>query len=54
MHVADTEQVQLDFYQLKDVSRTLFDQLKESRDKNAQPVSQAYFEEAFSKCFLPQ
>ena len=33
MHVVDTERVELASFQLKGIARTLFDQLKEGRDK---------------------
>ena len=33
MHVVDTERVEVAPYQLKGITRTLFDQLKEGRDK---------------------
>ena len=42
-HVFDTYQVELSAYQLKNVARTLFDQWKESRAKNAPLASWACF-----------
>lgn len=47
MHVVDTKRVELSIYEFKDVSRTLFDQLKEGKDKDASLASWACFEEAF-------
>ncbi|WMV38353.1 hypothetical protein MTR67_031738 [Solanum verrucosum] len=47
MHVADTERVELAAYQLKNIARTLFDQWKEGRVKDAPPASWACFDEVF-------
>ena len=47
MHVVDAKRVELNAFQLKNVARTWFDQLKEGRDKDAPLPSQGYFEEAF-------
>ena len=35
MHVVDAKRVELNAFQLKNVARTWFDQLKEGRDKDA-------------------
>ena len=47
MHAIDIEIVELSAYQLKNVSRTWFDQWKEGRDDDATHPSWAYFEKAF-------
>ncbi len=54
MHVADTEWVEIAAYQLKDVSRTWFDQLKKGRNEDAAHLSLDYFEEAFVRHFFPR
>lgn len=47
MHVVDAESVKLDTYQLKDISRILFEKWKKDRDDEAPPASWECFEEAF-------
>lgn len=54
MHIADTERFKLVGYQLNSVSRTWFDQWKESRAEGAPPASWAYFEEALLGRFFPR
>ena len=54
MHVADDELVELVAYQLKNVSRTWFDQWKKGRAEGAPTASWAWFEEAFLGHFFPQ
>ncbi|KAH0693675.1 hypothetical protein KY285_020772 [Solanum tuberosum] len=54
MHVADTERVELVVYQLKNISRTWFDQWKEDRAEDAPPASWACFAEAFLGRFFPR
>ncbi|WMV13636.1 hypothetical protein MTR67_007021 [Solanum verrucosum] len=51
---SDTERVELDAYQLKNVARTWFDQWKEGRAEGAPPVSWACFEEVFLGRFFPR
>ena len=53
MHVVGVERVELAAYQLKSVSRTLFDQLKEGRAEGAPHQSWDCFEEAFLGRFFP-
>ena len=47
MHLIDTEELEIDAYQLKNVSMMWFDQGKEGRDKNAPRLSWTFFEETF-------
>ena len=47
MHVPDIERVELAAYQLKNVSRTWFNQWKEGRVEGVPPATWACFEESF-------
>lgn len=54
IHVAYIGRVDLASYQLKNVSRTWFDQWREGRVEDATRASWACFEEAFLGCFFPR
>ncbi|WMV40579.1 hypothetical protein MTR67_033964 [Solanum verrucosum] len=54
MHIVDTEQVELAAYQLKNITKTWFDQWKEGRAEDAPPASWACFEEAYLGRFFPR
>ncbi|KAH0755813.1 hypothetical protein KY290_026083 [Solanum tuberosum] len=54
MHVADIERVELAAYQMKNVSRTWFDQWKGGRAEDAPPASWACFKEDFLGRFFPR
>ncbi|KAH0710411.1 hypothetical protein KY284_011838 [Solanum tuberosum] len=54
MYVADNARVELAAYQMKNVSRTWFDQWRGGRAEDAPPASWACFEEAFLGCFFPR
>lgn len=47
MHIFNTERVELDTYQFKNVARNWFEQLKMDRAEGAQPASSTCFKEAF-------
>lgn len=54
MHIFNTERVELDTYQFKNVARNWFEQLKMDRAEGAQPASSTCFKEAFQGCFFPR
>ena len=54
MHVVDTEKVELAAYQLKCVTRTLFDQWMDGRVEGTPHPSWACLEEAFLGRFFPR
>ena len=53
IYVVDTARVYLDAYHIKGVTRTWFDQWKQSRDEDGPPRSWVCFEEAFLGLFFP-
>ncbi len=53
MHVLDTERLQLVTYKLKNVAKTWFDQLNDSRDKDAPHPRLSCFEEALLGRYFP-
>lgn len=52
MHFGDTEWVDLEAYELKNISRTLFDEWKAGRYQDAALASWACVEQAFLKRFF--
>ena len=53
MHLIDTEELEIDAYQLKNSSRACFDQWNEGRDNHAPHPSWTCFEEVFLGHFFP-
>ena len=54
MRVVNTEGVEMIAYQMKSVSRTMFDQWKGGRVEDAPPSSLVCFEEALFGHFFPR